>query len=194
MTFTSVRSRPTSSVRDVRGEAVPLLGDLGDVGCSVGLQFVELIGEAGDLVLGGVDAAAGGARAAAAAGGGAGIAEDVADHGALRLAAAEQAAQQRAGGGEQLRVALGFASFSSTSTRSSAAAIWSRSRRRLGLVLVAQLGDLLVGALVGERRAAGGELLGGLAGAAVELQVGVGRDLQRQAAGEVIDAGRARPG
>jgi hypothetical protein len=77
----------------------------------------------------------------------------------LRLAAAEQAAQDRAGSRENSELRFDSASFSSTSTRSSAASIWSRSVRRLRLVLVAQLGDLLVGTFVGERRASGGELL-----------------------------------
>jgi hypothetical protein len=61
------------------------------------------------------------------------------------------------------------------------------SRRLPRLVLVAELGDLGVRPFVGERRAASFERLGCFAGPGEQLQIRVRRQLEREAAGEVID-------
>ena len=186
VTFTSVRSRPTSSVRDVRCEAVPLLGDLGDVGCDVGLQLLELSDEAGCLF-----SAASTRRSEALV--------------LPRRRAAWPASPRMSpiippldflppsnppstdpAVEKNSELRLAFASSSAHVGTVLGGVDLVTQPRCLGLVLVAKLGDVLVGALVGERGAARGELLGRLAGAPVQLQVGVRRDLQGEAAGEVI--------
>ena len=74
----------------------------------------------------------------------------------------------------------------STSMRSSAAAILSRRRFALVSYFSRQLGDLLVGAVVRDAQAPALELVGRFAGSAVELELWIGRDLDRQRARDVI--------
>ena len=65
---------------------------------TVGLEFRELLGEAGHLVFRGIDPAARSAGAAAPAGCRSCVAQHVAHHLAFRLATAEQATEERPSG------------------------------------------------------------------------------------------------
>ncbi len=171
---------------DRRCGGVPSFGDLGDVVFEFDLEFVDLGEQSLDLVLGGVDPTIGCAGAAATSGRGARIAEQVAGHLRLRLAAAEQAAEQRTSGGQELGTLLALGLLGEHVGTILGSLDLVAQLGGLGLVLVAQLGDLGVGQVVGGALAAGGELLLALTRSAVQLELGVGLDLEREVAGEVI--------
>ena len=83
-------------------------------------------------------------------------------------------------------------SVSSTSARSSAAWIWSAGLSILSRVLVAQLGDLRVGQIVGGGQATRRELIAALAGPAEQLELAVGRQIDSRASGPGDRPGRVR--